>query len=134
MNRLPQVLQNEIWEYVRGDRAFWKQIHSKLVNEFFPAFRDEPHQKILCVSKLLASEKSFGICPGVERLTIIYLRNGFDVTISPPYHLEDWRWGVSWTNGGRVDEFQDFHDARRRVLRVMKRCQLATKISRRHNF
>jgi hypothetical protein len=25
MNRLPSVLQKEIWEYVRGDRAFWKQ-------------------------------------------------------------------------------------------------------------
>jgi hypothetical protein len=25
MNRLPKVLQNEIWEYVRGDRAYWKQ-------------------------------------------------------------------------------------------------------------
>jgi hypothetical protein len=24
MNRLPKVLQNEIWEYVRGDRAFFK--------------------------------------------------------------------------------------------------------------
>jgi hypothetical protein len=24
MNRLPAVLQREIWEYVRGDRAFWK--------------------------------------------------------------------------------------------------------------
>jgi hypothetical protein len=23
MNRLPKVLQNEIWEYVRGDRAYW---------------------------------------------------------------------------------------------------------------
>jgi hypothetical protein len=25
MDRLPVVLQNEIWEYVRGDRAYWKQ-------------------------------------------------------------------------------------------------------------
>jgi hypothetical protein len=25
MNRLPKVLQNEIWEYVRGDRAYWKR-------------------------------------------------------------------------------------------------------------
>lgn len=24
MNRLPAVLQKEIWEYVHGDRAFWK--------------------------------------------------------------------------------------------------------------
>jgi hypothetical protein len=28
MNRLPKVLQNEIWEYVRGDRAYWKQAFS----------------------------------------------------------------------------------------------------------
>jgi hypothetical protein len=25
MNQLPGVLQKEIWEYVRGDRAYWKQ-------------------------------------------------------------------------------------------------------------
>jgi hypothetical protein len=25
MDELPQVLQKEIWEYVRGDRAHWKQ-------------------------------------------------------------------------------------------------------------
>jgi hypothetical protein len=25
---LPKVLQNEIWEYVRGDRAYWRQIYS----------------------------------------------------------------------------------------------------------
>jgi hypothetical protein len=25
MNELPQVLQKEIWEYVHGDRAYWKQ-------------------------------------------------------------------------------------------------------------
>jgi hypothetical protein len=24
MNRLPAVLQKEIWEYVRGDRAYWR--------------------------------------------------------------------------------------------------------------
>jgi hypothetical protein len=31
MNRLPRVLQNEIWEYVRGDRAFWKEFHKHAV-------------------------------------------------------------------------------------------------------
>jgi hypothetical protein len=25
MDRLPKVLQNEIWEYVRGDKTFWRQ-------------------------------------------------------------------------------------------------------------
>jgi hypothetical protein len=25
MDQLPRVLQNEIWEYVRGDRTYWKQ-------------------------------------------------------------------------------------------------------------
>jgi hypothetical protein len=29
MNQLPQVLQKEIWEYVRGDRTFWKQQFQK---------------------------------------------------------------------------------------------------------
>jgi len=24
MDKLPQVLQKEIWEYVRGDRAYWR--------------------------------------------------------------------------------------------------------------
>jgi hypothetical protein len=28
MDRLPKVLQNEIWEYVRGDRAYWKSVHA----------------------------------------------------------------------------------------------------------
>lgn len=31
MNRLPKVLQNEIWEYIRGDRAFWKMHFEKHV-------------------------------------------------------------------------------------------------------
>jgi hypothetical protein len=26
MNELPQVLRNEIWEYVRGDRAYWRKV------------------------------------------------------------------------------------------------------------
>jgi hypothetical protein len=25
MDRLPAVLQNEIWDYVQGDRAYWKR-------------------------------------------------------------------------------------------------------------
>jgi hypothetical protein len=32
MNRLPKVLQNEIWEYVRGDRAYWKQTFTNMIN------------------------------------------------------------------------------------------------------
>jgi hypothetical protein len=31
MNRLPKVLQNEIWEYVRGDRKFWQRRQFRLV-------------------------------------------------------------------------------------------------------
>jgi hypothetical protein len=31
MNELPRVLQNEIWEYVRGDRAFWKKQYASAV-------------------------------------------------------------------------------------------------------
>jgi hypothetical protein len=130
MNRLPQVLQNEIWEYVRGDRAFWKTRHQAIINEFFPAFRDEPRDKIVFVSRLLASEKSFGVCPGVERLTVIYLRNGAEVTITPPHHRDDWNWGISWTNGGCVDQFDKFQDVRCRVLELMRRFQPATKIPR----
>jgi hypothetical protein len=33
MNRLPRVLQNEIWEYVRGDRAFWRNLHEDVMTE-----------------------------------------------------------------------------------------------------
>jgi hypothetical protein len=32
MNQLPKVLQNEIWEYVRGDRAYWKQQFTNVLN------------------------------------------------------------------------------------------------------
>jgi hypothetical protein len=32
MNRLPAVLQKEIWEYVRGDRAFWKTQYQNVIN------------------------------------------------------------------------------------------------------
>jgi hypothetical protein len=31
MDRLPKVLQKEIWEYVRGDQAYWKQQFSMLI-------------------------------------------------------------------------------------------------------
>jgi hypothetical protein len=31
MERLPRVLQNEIWEYVRGDRGHWKGLFSQQV-------------------------------------------------------------------------------------------------------
>jgi hypothetical protein len=31
MNKLPQVLQKEIWEYVRGDREYWKIQHDIVV-------------------------------------------------------------------------------------------------------
>jgi hypothetical protein len=33
MNRLPSVLKNEIWEYVRGDRTFWKLCMNHVVAE-----------------------------------------------------------------------------------------------------
>jgi hypothetical protein len=32
MDQLPQVLQKEIWEYVRGDRAFWKSQYELVVD------------------------------------------------------------------------------------------------------
>jgi hypothetical protein len=32
MNELPQVLQKEIWEYVRGDRVFWKSQYELVVD------------------------------------------------------------------------------------------------------
>jgi hypothetical protein len=31
MDKLPQVLQKEIWEYVRGDREYWKIQHDIMV-------------------------------------------------------------------------------------------------------
>lgn len=34
MNRLPAVLQKEIWQYVRGDRAFWKTQYELVLDEF----------------------------------------------------------------------------------------------------
>jgi hypothetical protein len=33
MDRLPKVLQNEIWEYVRGDRAHWKDNFTKTIKD-----------------------------------------------------------------------------------------------------
>jgi hypothetical protein len=36
MDQLPAVLQKEIWEYVRGDRAFWKEQFSKVVSGILP--------------------------------------------------------------------------------------------------
>jgi hypothetical protein len=32
MDQLPAVLQNEIWEYVRGGRAFWKTKHAMVID------------------------------------------------------------------------------------------------------
>jgi hypothetical protein len=31
MDRLPQVMQKEIWEYVHGDRKYWQQRQFRLV-------------------------------------------------------------------------------------------------------
>jgi hypothetical protein len=41
MNRLPAVLQKEIWEYVRGDRAHWKfQFRACLIELWYnPRYR-----------------------------------------------------------------------------------------------
>jgi hypothetical protein len=36
MDRLPKVLQNEIWEYVRGDRAYWKQQFQPVIHNLTP--------------------------------------------------------------------------------------------------
>jgi hypothetical protein len=39
MDRLPSVLQKEIWEYVRGDRAYWKQQFSNVVAKVWGVMR-----------------------------------------------------------------------------------------------
>jgi hypothetical protein len=48
MNRLPRVLQNEIWEYVRGDRKFWRNKIENVVDEleaYIDDLQAEIHKK-----------------------------------------------------------------------------------------
>jgi hypothetical protein len=46
MNDLPRVLQNEIWEYVRGDRRYWKQKHQELVTDQMNILIDVAEHKV----------------------------------------------------------------------------------------
>jgi hypothetical protein len=121
MDRLPQVLQNEIWEYVRGDRAHWKQQHRALINEFFPAFRDEPHDKTIYLSKILASPKAFGVFRGVERDTVIRVQGyRFRVMIFPPEKPQG-KFGVTGFLDDDPIEYFDFVEARSKILDHLKR-------------
>jgi hypothetical protein len=56
MNRLPKVLQTEIWEYVRGDRAFFKSQFQIVMTEL--SLMDP--QKHLSRAKMLQDESQFG--------------------------------------------------------------------------
>jgi hypothetical protein len=100
MNNLPQVLQNEIWDYVRGDRAYWKQLHSAIVNEWFPAFR---HKSPRLMSKTLRVMQTAG--KGTElkvqitwftRIRFIASRDKFFVSIRP--HSEMCTYSTGFTS------------------------------------
>jgi hypothetical protein len=56
MNRLPKVLQNEIWEYVRGDRAFFKSQFQIVMTEL--SFKKPEHH--LARATILQSPNLFG--------------------------------------------------------------------------
>lgn len=43
MNRLPKVLQLEIWEYVHGDRTFWRQRFRQCMTEIGQPIRNIRH-------------------------------------------------------------------------------------------
>lgn len=46
MNRLPKVLQNEIWEYVHGGRIYWKQQFKQTILKVIPHINQNLRNKI----------------------------------------------------------------------------------------
>jgi hypothetical protein len=60
MNRLPKVLQNEVWEYVHGDRVYWKQ-QFKL-----------PMRELLCHLSQLHWQCLWQISPSRQIFTILH--------------------------------------------------------------
>jgi hypothetical protein len=61
MNRLPTVLQKDIWDHVHGDRAYWKTRFDHAVDEF-EAHIPHAQQYLYCmngskVSRLLFTVK-----------------------------------------------------------------------------
>jgi hypothetical protein len=60
MNDLPQVLQKEIWEYVRGDRAYFKQQFSKTVLRVITTINQHLRNKIAAFPNGFIVEARFG--------------------------------------------------------------------------
>ena len=54
MNHLPKVLRNEIWEYVRGNRAFWKYQYKKTMcfSRIFDRLDPTPSQVLMSTKQL----------------------------------------------------------------------------------
>jgi hypothetical protein len=60
MNRLPKVLQNEVCEYVHGDRAHWKRQFKV------------PMRELLCHLSQLQWQKQWGLSPSRQIFTILH--------------------------------------------------------------
>lgn len=63
MNHLPKVLQNEIWEYVHGDRAYWKTQFGNVMEQLeqiIESIEDEIYDRFN-ISSLRSKTKTSGI-------------------------------------------------------------------------
>jgi hypothetical protein len=109
MNRLPAVLQKEIWEYVHGDRAFWKTQY-ELVLESLENACDFRHKRVISRSHYAEWNHcvldSQSINPGRGKLIREFRRylSSIDVPVTPDtseewkIHVDMWRqWLDSFT-------------------------------------
>jgi ribosomal protein L37AE/L43A len=67
MNRLPKVLRLEIWEYVRGDRAYWKEQFAMTLDDLKGrggSYTPDPRLKQAFIDWAIANDWHRGsICP-----------------------------------------------------------------------
>jgi hypothetical protein len=121
MNRLPQVLQNEIWEYVRGDRAYWKQQFSSLVNQFFPAVRDIIPQYTIGAIKSVNVFRAGQHVPGLD--VSFYL--DFE-TDSVKFDMYDGIFQIKEIEARTFVETQDIDDAIEIFLTICRQVAVAS--------
>jgi hypothetical protein len=118
MNRLPAVLQNEIWEYVQGDRTYWKHEFLAVMEElrsdtpYFHLKNATMLRDSICTREFFTSTRFWG--ETVNRLVSLHW--------SSPAKSIPAKWKV-WTNFAQVEcpftDFDTFVDARREYRRLV---------------
>jgi hypothetical protein len=117
MNRLPAVLQNEIWEYVHGDRAHFKLCHRACMVELhgLPA-RGRNVKSCVTQEQLRMSKRQW-----CDRF-FACLRIGMDKTQGVEWEVTIYNFIAARTTYSK--EFERFEDARREYHKQITICAM----------